>query len=51
MRAPRYVVTGPPNSGKSTWCRGEARDGDLVFDFDVLASALSTRWAGASAWG
>lgn len=41
MRAPRYVVTGPPDSGKSTWVRSQARDGDLVFDFDALASLMT----------
>jgi hypothetical protein len=35
------VVTGPPNGGKSTWCRARALDGDLVWDFDVLASAMT----------
>lgn len=37
----RYVITGPPNCGKSTWVRQQATDGDLVWDFDRLASVLS----------
>lgn len=43
VHAPRYVVTGPPNSGKSTYVRQQARDGDLVWDFDQLASTLSLK--------
>lgn len=36
-----YVVIGPPAAGKSTWCRQQARPGDVVIDFDRLALALN----------
>jgi hypothetical protein len=36
-----YVVTGPPAGGKSTWVRGQAKPGDVVVDYDLLAGALS----------
>lgn len=39
-RWPRYVVTGAPASGKSTWVRERARPGDIVWDMDLAASAL-----------
>lgn len=35
------VVTGPPAGGKSTWVRGQAKAGDVVVDYDLLAVALS----------
>lgn len=36
-----YVVTGPPASGKSTWVRDHAAPGDVVVDYDLIASALT----------
>ena len=41
--ARRYVVTGPPNSGKSTWVQRHAQVDDLVFDFDELAATMTGR--------
>ena len=41
--ARRYVVTGPPNSGKSTWVQRHAQVDDLVFDFDELATTMTGR--------
>jgi hypothetical protein len=35
------IVTGPPCSGKSTYCRQHAGPDDVVIDLDVLATALS----------
>lgn len=43
MIAPRFVVTGPPNCGKSTWCQQEAIHGDIVWDFDAIASVLTNK--------
>ncbi|PZG47446.1 hypothetical protein C1I98_13310 [Spongiactinospora gelatinilytica] len=36
-----WVVTGPPASGKSTWVRNQAKPGDIVIDYDLLATALT----------
>lgn len=36
-----YVITGPPAAGKSTWVREHAKPGDVVIDYDLLASALT----------
>lgn len=36
-----YVVIGPPAAGKSTWCRQQAKSGDLIIDYDRLALALT----------
>lgn len=36
-----FVITGPPCSGKSTYCRQHAGPDDVVIDLDVLATALS----------
>ena len=41
--ARRYVITGPPNSGKSTWVQRHAQVDDLVFDFDELAGTMTGR--------
>jgi 5-methylcytosine-specific restriction protein A len=37
----RYVVTGPPSSGKSTWVKHRAKAGDLVWDLDDVASVMT----------
>ena len=37
----RYIVAGPPCSGKSTYVRNHYKRGDLVYDFDTMHSALS----------
>lgn len=37
----RFVITGPPGSGKTTWVDQRARPGDLVFDFDAVATVVS----------
>lgn len=36
------VVTGPPCSGKTTYVRTHAQQGDIVIDFDNLAEALGS---------
>lgn len=36
------VVVGPPCAGKSTWIREQAQAGDVVVDFDQLATALGS---------
>jgi predicted kinase len=36
-----FVVIGPPASGKSTWVREHAKQGDIVIDFDLLAMAMA----------
>jgi predicted kinase len=36
------VITGPPCSGKSAWARENAKPGDIVIDFDVIAQALGS---------
>lgn len=35
------LVIGPPLSGKSTWVKEHAQAGDLIWDFDLVHSALS----------
>jgi len=35
------IVCGPPNSGKTTWCRQQANGRDLVWDLDVVAATLN----------
>ena len=37
----RYVVAGPPCAGKSTFVRNHFKQGDLIYDYDSLHSALS----------
>lgn len=38
----RFVIIGPPNSGKTTWVQERARQGiDLVWDLDAIAGALA----------
>lgn len=39
-----HAVIGPPCGGKSTWVREHAGHGDLVVDFDALATALTFDW-------
>ncbi len=36
----RYVVCGPPDSGKTTWVTHRAVPGDIVWDFDDVAAIL-----------
>ncbi|NIL76788.1 hypothetical protein [Rhodococcus sp. B10] len=37
-----HVVIGPPCAGKSTFVQESARPGDLIIDFDALASAFGS---------
>lgn len=37
------IVTGPPAGGKSTYVREHAQPGDVIVDFDVLATALGSQ--------
>jgi 5-methylcytosine-specific restriction protein A len=39
--AGRYVVCGPSGSGKTTWVTTRRKPGDVVWDFDVLADAMT----------
>lgn len=36
-----FLVVGPPAAGKSTWVGQRCGDGDIVVDWDALASVLS----------
>jgi predicted ATPase len=36
-----YLVIGPPASGKTTWVKQQARHGDIVIDYDAIASVLT----------
>lgn len=38
------VITGPPDSGKSTRARELARDQDVIWDFDRIAAAALVRY-------
>lgn len=37
----RYVVTGKPGCGKTTWVRQRAKPGDIVFDLDEIAGIVT----------
>lgn len=39
-----HAVIGPPYGGKSTWVADHAKRGDLVLDFDALATAMTVGW-------
>lgn len=39
----RYVVTGPPGAGKSSYVRERAQLDDLVWDFDVIVPAIAAQ--------
>lgn len=36
-----YLVIGPPASGKTTWVSQQAKQGDIVIDYDAIAAALT----------
>lgn len=36
----RYVVTGPPGAGKTTWVAQRRKPGDIVWDYDEVAKAM-----------
>lgn len=38
-----YLVYGSPCSGKSTYVREHAKDGDVICDVDLIFEAISTR--------
>lgn len=44
-----WIVIGPPAGGKSTWVNDRANPGDIVIDYDRIASALTA--VGAEAHG
>jgi hypothetical protein len=37
----RFVISGPPGSGKTTWVEKRARPGDIVFDLDAIAAVVT----------
>lgn len=38
---PVFLVVGPPASGKTTWCKSQMRDGDVLIDFDEIDAAIN----------
>lgn len=36
-----YVILGPPAAGKSTYVQQQARHGDVIIDYDLIAQALT----------
>lgn len=38
---PVLLVVGPPASGKTTWCREQMREGDVLIDFDEIDAQLN----------
>lgn len=36
----RYVVTGPPGAGKTTWVNRRRKPGDVVWDYDQVAATI-----------
>ncbi len=36
----RYVITGAPNSGKTTWVKANSKPGDFMWDYDAIATAM-----------
>ena len=36
----RFVVTGPPGAGKTTWVAQRRKPGDIVWDYDEVAKAV-----------
>lgn len=41
------IILGPPASGKTTWVKEHAGDGDLIIDLDIITNALCK---GGNAW-
>ena len=41
-----HAIIGPPNGGKSTYVREHQQPGDIVVDFDALATCLLAGWDG-----
>lgn len=37
------LVIGPPLAGKSSWVRERAQEQDVVYDFDLVHTAISRR--------
>jgi len=37
------VIIGPPCAGKSTYAKDNAKDGDVVVDYDLIAQALGAK--------
>lgn len=37
----RYVITGPPGSGKTTWVEQHRTPGDIVWDLDAVAATVA----------
>lgn len=39
LQVPVFLVCGPQGAGKSTWCKQQMKDGDLLIDYDEIAAA------------